>query len=205
MTSILDVRRYPEAREGFRWDALWDLVDGNRERLNLAHECVDRHVGKGTALRIQFADGRREEHDFGALAEWSSRFAHLLEAEGIVRGDRVAIMLEPSLAFYGAVFGTVKRGAIAVPLFTLFGPEGLALRIDDCRPRMLLVERDAERWRAQFSEVSVVAVEDLAERLRAAPARYTPPPRPTSSRCSSTRRAPPAPCRRRCGTRTARW
>ncbi len=174
MTSILDVRRYPEAREGFRWDALWGLVDGNRERLNLAHECVDRHVGKGTALRIQFADGHREEHDFGALAEWSSRFANLLEAEGIDRGDRVAIMLEPSLAFYGAVFGTVKRGAIAVPLFTLFGPEGLALRIDDCRPRMLLVERDAERWRAQFPEVSVVAVEDLADRLRAAPARYMP-------------------------------
>ena len=70
MTSILDVRRYPEARDGFRWDALWDLVDGDRERLNLAHECVDRHVGKGTALRIQFADGHREEHDFGALAEW---------------------------------------------------------------------------------------------------------------------------------------
>jgi acetyl-CoA synthetase len=174
MTAILDVRRYPEARDQFRWDALWELVDGNRERLNLAHECVDRHVGKGTALRIQFADGRREEHDFGALAEWSSRFANLLEAEGIARGDRVAIMLEPSLAFYGAVFGTMKRGAIAVPLFTLFGPEGLALRIDDCRPRMLLVERDAGRWRAQFPGVSVVAIEDLADRLRAAPARYTP-------------------------------
>jgi acetyl-CoA synthetase len=142
--------------------------------LNLAHECVDRHVGKGTALRIQFADGRREEHDFGALAEWSSRFAHVLEAGGVARGDRVALMLEPSLAFYGALFGTMKRGAVAVPLFTLFGPEGLALRIDDCRPAMLLVERDAARWRARFPAVSVVAVDDLADRLRDAPTRYTP-------------------------------
>src|SRR5688572_33159871 len=140
MTRILDVRRYPEARDEFRWDALWDLVDGDRTRLNLAHECVDRHAGQGTALRIQFADGRREEHDFAALAEWSSRFANVLEEDGVGRGDRVAIMLEPSLELYGAVFGTVKRGAVAVPLFTLFGPEGLALRIDDCRPRMLLVE-----------------------------------------------------------------
>ena len=174
MTSVLDVRGYPEARERFRWDALWDLFDGNRQRLNLAHECVDRHVGKGTALRIQLADGGREEHDFAALADWSSRFASILEEDGIARGDRVAIMLEPSLAFYGAVFGTVKRGAVAVPLFTLFGPEGLALRIDDCRPRMLVVERDAERWRAQFPDVRVVAVGALADRLRAAPARYTP-------------------------------
>jgi acetyl-CoA synthetase len=173
MTSILDVRRYPDARERFRWDVLWELFDGNRERLNLAHECVDRHVGKGTALRIQFADGRREEHDFDALADWSSRFANVLEEDGIAPGDRVAIMLQPSLAFYGAVFGTVKRGAIAVPLFTLFGPEGLALRIDDCHPRMLLVEDDADRWRAQFPDVRVVAVGGLAERLRAASPRYT--------------------------------
>jgi acetyl-CoA synthetase len=174
VTTILDVRRYPEARDGFRWDALWELFDGDRERLNLAHECVDRYVGKGTALRIQFADGRREEHDFGALAEWSSRFAHVLEAAGVARGDRVAIMLEPSLPFYGALFGTMKRGAVAVPLVTLFGPEGLALRIDDCRPAMLLVERDAARWRARFPAVSVVAVDELADRLRGAPARYTP-------------------------------
>jgi acetyl-CoA synthetase len=174
MSAILDVRRYPEAREQFRWDALWDLFDGDRARLNLAHECVDRHAGKGTALRIQFADGHQEEHDFGALAEWSSRFASLLEEDGVGRGDRVAIMLDPSLAFYGAVFGTMKRGAVAVPLFTLFGPEGLALRIDDCRPRLLLVDHDAPHWRAQFPDVTVVAVDTLADRLRAAPGRYVP-------------------------------
>jgi acetyl-CoA synthetase len=174
MTSVLDLRRYPEARDQFRWDALWELVDGDRERLNLAHECVDRHVGEGTALRIQFADGRREEHDFGALADWSSRFANVLEEEGIGRGERVAIMLEPSLAFYGAVFGTLKRGAVAVPLFTLFGPDGLALRVDDCRPRLLLVEHDAERWRARFPAVTVLAVDALNVRLRTASARYRP-------------------------------
>jgi acetyl-CoA synthetase len=174
MTSVLDVRRYPEARESFRWDALWELFDGDRARLNLAHECVDRHVGKGTALRIQRVDGRREEHDFGALAEWSARFAHVLEELGVARGDRVAIMLEPSLPFYGALFGTMKRGAVAVPLFTLFGPEGLALRIDDCRPRLLLVETEADRWRARFPGLEVLAVSALADRLRAASARYTP-------------------------------
>ena len=47
-------------------------------------------------------------------------------------GDRVAIMLEPSLAFYVSLFGVMKLGAIAVPLFTLFGPDGVRLRIDDC-------------------------------------------------------------------------
>src|SRR5207249_11131213 len=158
----------------FSWDALWPLFDGDRARLNLAHECVDRHAGNGVALRLASADGRFLEHSFAELTAWSSRFANLLESDGIGAGDRVAIMLEPSLAFYGAVFGTVKRGAVAVPLFTLFGPEGLALRVDDCRPRMLVVEHDAERWRAQFPEVTVIAVDALTDRLRAASARYVP-------------------------------
>ncbi|MGH7392765.1 MAG: acyl-CoA synthetase [Candidatus Rokuibacteriota bacterium] len=175
MTPILEVRSARAARERFSWDALWDLFDGDRRRLNLAHECVDRHIGRGTALRIQFADGRREEHDFAALAAWSSRFAHVLEREGIERGDRVAIMLEPSLAFYGALFGAARRGAVAVPLFTLFGPDGVALRLDDCRPRLLLVAGDAGVWQARFPAVRVLAADaDLAERLAREPAAYAP-------------------------------
>lgn len=169
------IRAYPDAVHAFSWDALWALVDGDRRRLNLAHECVDRHPREATALRLQHADGRRDEHTFGALADWSSRFARYLEAEGVARGDRVGIMLEPSLAFYGAVFGTIKRGAIAVPLFTLFGPDGLALRLEDCRPRLLLVPGDAGRWQQQFPEVRVVAADEaLARRLSGEPAAYTP-------------------------------
>ena len=158
--DLLHQTSYSDALRDFRWGALWDLVDGDRSRLNLAHECVDRHPADATALRLQFADGRRAEHTFGELSAWSSRFANFLEAQGIARDDRVAIMLEPSLAFYGAVFGAIKRGAIAVPLFTLFGPDALALRVDDCTPRMLVVEKDAARWAAQFPGVRVVSVDD---------------------------------------------
>jgi acetyl-CoA synthetase len=169
----LTARSVREAREAFSWKALWDLVDGDRERLNLGHECVDRHIGRGPALRLQFADGHREEHDFDTLAAWSARFANFLEREGIERGDRVAIMLEPSLAFYGALFGTVKRGAIAVPLFTLFGPDGVSLRLDDCRPRMLLVECDAATWQARFPHIRVLAADaGLFERVNRESAGY---------------------------------
>src|SRR5262249_49786569 len=112
------------------------------------------------------ADGHREQHDFAALAAWSSRFAHFLEEEGIARGDRVAIMLEPSVAFYGSLFGAMKRGAVAVPLFTLFGPDGVALRLDDCQPRVLLVERDAAAWQERFPHLRVLAADrGLTERL----------------------------------------
>ena len=175
MAGILDVRRYPEAVQTFRWSALWDLFDGDAERLNLAHECVDRWGGRGTALRLKCADGRTEAWSFQDLAAWSSRFANLLETESIAKGDRVAVMLDPSLAFYGAVFGTVKRGAVAVPLFPLLGPDGVRLRVDDCQPRRLLVARDAERWRELFPHVGVVAVDDgFLTRLAGESTRYVP-------------------------------
>src|SRR5207249_1108127 len=107
-------------------------------------------------------------------AAWSSRFANLIARRGVERGDRVAVMLAPSLPFYGAVFGAVKRGAIAVPLFTLFGPDGVAARVEDCRPKLLLVEQDAPRWRAIFPNLDVLSVPDLIPHLADAPDRYAP-------------------------------
>src|SRR5215475_974422 len=71
------------------------------------------------------------------IAAGSSRFAHWLVANGIQPGDRIAFMLEPSLPFYLALFGAMLTGAISVPLFTLFGPDGIRLRVEDCKPRIL--------------------------------------------------------------------
>src|SRR2546422_223519 len=136
---------------------------------------IYRWVGRGPALRLKHADGRTEERSFEALADWSSRFANFLEADGVAKGDRVAVMLDPSLAFYGAVFGILKRGAVAVPLFTLLGPDGVRLRVDDCRPRLVLVGRDAERWQGLFPRVGVIAVDDrFLTRLAGESPRYVP-------------------------------
>src|SRR6185312_1109815 len=96
------------------------------------------------AIRIAYADGRDESLTFAMLSVWASRFAHWLTHQGVMAGDRVAIMLEPSLAFYAALFGTMKHGAIAVPLFTLFGVDGVRLRVDDCQPRLLLTLADLD-------------------------------------------------------------
>ena len=41
--KLLEIHDYPTALRTFQWKALWELVDGTPERLNLAHECVDRH------------------------------------------------------------------------------------------------------------------------------------------------------------------
>src|SRR5499425_3369801 len=157
--SILDLRSYDDVIREFSWARLWELFDGNEARMNLTHECIDRHRSRGTAVSVQFADGRREHYDFAELSDLTGRFANWLGRRDVAKGDRVAVILDPSRAFYVGVFGAMKYGAIAVPLFTLFGPEGLALRIDDCRPALILVDGDPAPLAAQFPWAQVVAVD----------------------------------------------
>jgi acetyl-CoA synthetase len=142
MSRLTDYTSHADAQRHFSGAGLWALFDGDRERLNIAHECVDRWEADRVAVRLAYATGTTEEITFGALAAWSSRFAHWLVGQGVQPGDRVAIMLEPSLPFYAALFGAMKAGAVAVPLFTLFGPDGVRLRVDDCQPALLLTNAE---------------------------------------------------------------
>ncbi|MEJ8815599.1 AMP-binding protein [Variovorax ureilyticus] len=83
-----------------------------------------------------------------------------LAAEGIRPGDRVAVMLEPSLAFYVAIFGAIKLGAIAVPLFTLFGPDGIRLRVQDCKPRLLVTNPEKAEVVPASDDLKVVVADE---------------------------------------------
>lgn len=160
--KLTDYSAYTDAQRHFSGATLWELFDGSRERLNLAHECVDRHATDETrvAVRIAHASGRDETVTFQQLAAQSSRMAHFLRERGVEPGDRVAIMLEPSLTFYAALFGAMKAGAVAVPLFTLFGPDGLRLRIDDCTPKMLLTNAEKAPAAAGIDGLDVVIADD---------------------------------------------
>jgi acetyl-CoA synthetase len=176
MPKLTQYTAYADAHRLFSTAGLWELFDGNRERLNIGHECVDRHAHPGrVALRIAHADGTNETIDFVALSDWSSRFAHWLDAEGVKAGERVAIMLEPSLPFYATLFGAMKRGAIAVPLFMLFGADGVRLRTQDCKPSLLLTTSEKAAALTDLDGLRVVAadVKFMAE-LAAFPDRYEP-------------------------------
>ncbi|CAN7719997.1 acyl-CoA synthetase [Neorhizobium tomejilense] len=141
--ALTDYTSYADAQKHYTKEALWDLFDGTRDRFNIAHECVDRHVnGSNVALRIANADGGDEVITFEELSRRSSQIAHFLKEKGIEKGDRVAVMIEPSLPFYCAIFGALKVGAVAVPMFTLFGPEGIRLRNGDCNPEIFFTNAE---------------------------------------------------------------
>ncbi len=176
MPMLTELTSYEDAQRHFAPDKLWALFDGDRARLNIAHECIDRHTGDPgrVAVWVARADGADERITFDAIGRRVAQFAHWLAARGVRKGDRVAVMLEPSLAFYAAVFGAMKHGAIAVPLFTLFGPDGVRLRVEDCAPALLLTnpEKAAELGNADLGAPMVIADAALDAALDALPATY---------------------------------
>lgn len=143
MPKLTEYSSYADAQRHFSSEKLWELFDGDRAFINIAHECVDRHVADhNTAVIVLRADGADEIISYRDLSARSSQMAHFLQAQQVKAGDRVAVMLEPSMAFYASIFGIMKLGAIAVPLFTLFGPDGLQLRMQDCAPALLITNKE---------------------------------------------------------------
>ena len=160
MTKLTQYTSYSDAQKHWSPEKLWELFDGNRERLNIAHECIDRHVdGERIAVILAHADGRDEKISFADISRESAQFAHYLAAQGVKAGDRVAVMLEPSRAFYVAIFGAIKLGAIAVPLFTLFGPDGIRLRVQDCSPKILITNAEKAPMAGGIPGVRVVVAD----------------------------------------------
>jgi acetyl-CoA synthetase len=174
MTKLTDFTRYADAQRHASSNALWDMFDGDREVLNIAHECIDRHAdGTGRiAVRICHADGRDEAISFDDISAGSSRVAHWLKQEGIEPGDRVAFLLEPSKSFYFSLFGAIKSGAIGVPLFTLFGLDGLRLRVDDCNPKLIITNAEKLEMASALAGVRVVLDSELLEQSASFPPEY---------------------------------
>lgn len=138
----LDYQTYEEVKNEFSWGEAWEIVDGTPEAVNTTHECIDRHVGEGEAVRIKFETGETATHTFEELSDATAQFAHLLDEKGIEKGDHVAIMLDPSFEFLVSFFGSMKRGAVAVPCSELFGQDALQYRLDDSDADLLVTSSD---------------------------------------------------------------
>jgi acetyl-CoA synthetase len=84
-------------------------------------------------------------------------------------------MMEASREFYGAVFGTIKSGAVAVPLYTLFGPKAVLDRMHDCDAVLMVVDAATAAVAAQQDVPYVVYDEALATELASLPDSFASP------------------------------
>ena len=85
MARLTEYTSYADAQAHANSAALWELFDGDREHLNIAHEAITRHAdGSGrAAVRIAHSDGRDEILTFDTLSAGAARFAHWLDANGV--------------------------------------------------------------------------------------------------------------------------
>jgi len=133
---LTETTDYAKLYRDFRWDI--------PARFNIATACCDGHAdGQGRlALIYVDEDGSATRHSFDEISGFSRRFANVLKADGLVRGDRVAVFLSQSLELPIAHMAAFRSGLVSVPLFTLFGEDALEFRLANSGARAVVTDED---------------------------------------------------------------
>ena len=131
---------YDATRATFAWSHVPDLCDGmGPGGCNIAYAAVDRHAngpdaGK-TALRFISDTADRDSlttHDvsYADLGRLTSKFTNALRGLGIGKGDKVFIIMGRVPELYISMLGALRNGSVVSPLFSAFGPEPIATRVN---------------------------------------------------------------------------
>jgi len=137
--AVLDLSR------GAEWARWW--VGG---QFNYVHNAVDKHA-YGTAIPDKAAliwegeDGDTRRLSYRELGEETNRCANALRALGIGKGDRVGLYLPMIPEVVVAQLALGKIGAIYTPIFSGFGPDAVAARLQDCGARLLITADGVSR------------------------------------------------------------
>lgn len=148
---------YDETCASFSWERAATLLDGlpGGGGINIAHEAVDRHVLRGrgarTAIRWLGKSGERRELTYAELRAASNRFANALLALGVGAGERVFVLLGRTPELHVAVLGALKVRCVVTPLFSAFGPEPIATRMEMGEARVLVTTPELYRRKVQGS------------------------------------------------------
>ena len=155
-----------------KWDTVrdYDFVNGDIKwfeggTLNACYNCLDRHVeaGHGDATAIIW-EGNDPSEDktfsYNELLAEVKKFANVLKAEGVEKGDRVCIYLQmvPELAI--AMLACARIGAVHSIVFGAFSAESLRDRINDSACKMLITQDTA--MRGPRSDIPMKANADAA-------------------------------------------
>ena len=131
-------------------------------RLNVAHNCVDRHVeaGRGAHVALYFEGepGDRLVYTYADLQREVSRAANALLALGVEQGDRVVIYLPVIPETVIITLACARIGAVHSLVFGGFSAEALRFRVEDTGAKVL-VTTDGQHRRGAVVPVKAVADE----------------------------------------------
>ncbi len=122
--------------EGIEWTK-W-FIDG---RINLSEVCLDRWAAETpttTALIGEREDGSTSEFSYAETLERVERLAGGLAGLGISKGDAVAVFLPMSPEAIISFLAVARLGAIFVPVFSGYGPEAIATRLENPKPKAMI-------------------------------------------------------------------
>src|ERR1700730_10047720 len=125
---------YEALQREFRWQV--------PAQYNIGVDVCDRHAAgdRRRALSVLDESGATERLSFDDIKAQSNRFANVLRAHGLVRGDRLGILLPQAPETAIAHVAAYKSGLVAVPLFTLFGEDALEYRLANSGARALITD-----------------------------------------------------------------
>jgi acetyl-CoA synthetase len=145
---------YEDACAGHRWEV--------PERYNIAEDVCDKHPRDKPAMIHEDHAGTVRRVTWGELQDDSNRFANVLAAHGVQRGDRVAMLLPPTPETAAAFFGTWKVGAILLSMSVLYGDDGIRHRLTDSGAKVLVTNQDnADRMERSLVEQVLILDEGL--------------------------------------------
>src|SRR4249920_2645028 len=131
---LTEAATYDELYRNFRWDI--------PARFNMATACCDRHADGTGRLALIYVDedGATTRTSFDEVADASRRLANVLKADGLVRGDRVAVFLSQSLELPIAHLAAFRSAMISIPLFALFGEDALEFRLSNSEAKAIVTD-----------------------------------------------------------------
>lgn len=142
---------YRVACAEFSWEAARARLSGlpHGKGLNIAYEAVDRHAHglnkNRVALRWIGKTGQRRDYTYETLASSTNNFANLLRSLGVMEQDRVFVLLGRVPELYIATLGALKNKCVVSPLFSAFGPEPIATRMEIGEARVLITTESLYR------------------------------------------------------------
>ncbi len=122
-----------------------DFIWPQPQTYNIAEQICEgwaRRAPERRALSYLDAAGGRQDYTYRDLSRGSSRLANTLAAYGIGRKDRCAVLLPQAPETVLTHLACYKLGAIVVPLFTLFGEDGLRYRLQNSGAKTVVTDHD---------------------------------------------------------------
>ncbi len=131
---LTETTDYEQLYRDFRWEI--------PARFNMASACCDRHADGTNRLALVYVDedGGSSRTSFDELAAMSRRFANVLKADGLKRGDRVAVFLSQSLELPIVHLAAWRSGLVSIPLFALFGEDALEFRLSNSGAKAIVTD-----------------------------------------------------------------